>query len=169
MEQLSCGLTTRRGKHRGWVLCRPGGGPGRGPRWANRRQHWLALGTWIFISLGGKDPELVRKVERYQLDIVGLTSTQNTGSSGTRLLEKGWTLPISGVAHFWSCPGWEAPGGSRDTHEPLAERCCVGFFLGEWEGRLHVPTGSKVLLFVLMHQTAVRSIQPFWSRWLPTP
>jgi len=36
-------------------------------------------------------------VERYQLDIVGLTSTRSTGS-GTKLLEKGWTLFFSGVA-----------------------------------------------------------------------
>ncbi len=47
---------------------------------------------------GGKEPELVREVERYQLEIVGLTSTHSLGS-GTQLLEKGWTLFYSGVAH----------------------------------------------------------------------
>ncbi|XP_033991643.1 solute carrier family 22 member 7-like [Trematomus bernacchii] len=31
----------------------------------------LALGTWNVTSLGGKEPELVREVERYQLDLVG--------------------------------------------------------------------------------------------------
>jgi len=45
----------------------------------------------------GKEPELVREVEQYQLDIVGLTSTHSAGS-GTKLLEKGWTLFFSGVA-----------------------------------------------------------------------
>jgi len=34
---------------------------------------------------------------RYQLDMVGLTSTHSTGS-GTKLLERVWTLSFSGVA-----------------------------------------------------------------------
>lgn len=38
-----------------------------------------------------QEPELVREIERYQLDIVRLTSTYNLGS-GTSLLERGWTL-----------------------------------------------------------------------------
>ena len=97
MEQPPCGLTTRREKHRGRVLCGPGGGPGRRPGRADHRQHRLALGTWNVTSLAGKEPELVQEVERYQLDIVGLTSTHSKGS-GTKLLEKGWTLSFSGVA-----------------------------------------------------------------------
>ena len=40
----------------------------------------------------------MREVERYRLDIVGLTSTHSLGS-GTLLLERGWTLHYSGVAH----------------------------------------------------------------------
>ena len=36
-------------------------------------------------------------MERYQLDLVGLTSTHSL-SSGTVLLDKGWTLFFSGVA-----------------------------------------------------------------------
>jgi len=93
----------------------------------------------------------VREVEQYQLDIVGLTSTHNAGS-GTKLLEKGWTLFFSGVAH----------GESGDTHKPLAERCCVGVCSGEREGHLPTPTGcgeNGCDWFVLMHQTAVPSIQ----------
>jgi len=98
MEQQSpCGPTTRRENYRGRVLCRPGGGPGGRPGRADSRQHRLALGTWNVTSLAGKEPELVQEVERYQLDIVGLTSTHNMGS-GTKLLEKGWTLSFSGVA-----------------------------------------------------------------------
>ncbi|TWW56348.1 hypothetical protein D4764_08G0003350 [Takifugu flavidus] len=46
---------------------------------------------------GGREPELVREVEKFRLDIVGLTSTHGKGS-GTSLLEKGWTLYHSGVA-----------------------------------------------------------------------
>uniref|UniRef100_A0A7N8XDS0 Endonuclease/exonuclease/phosphatase domain-containing protein n=1 Tax=Mastacembelus armatus TaxID=205130 RepID=A0A7N8XDS0_9TELE len=57
----------------------------------------MALGTWNVTSLGGKEPELVREVERYRLEIVGLTSTHSLGS-GTQLLERGWTLFYSGVA-----------------------------------------------------------------------
>ncbi|KAK5902677.1 hypothetical protein CesoFtcFv8_007911 [Champsocephalus esox] len=38
-----------------------------------------------------------REVERYQLDLVGLTSTHSVGS-GTLLLDRGWTLFFSGVA-----------------------------------------------------------------------
>ena len=39
----------------------------------------------------------MREVERYQLDLVGLTSTHSLGS-GTVLLDRGWTLFFSGVA-----------------------------------------------------------------------
>ena len=45
----------------------------------------LANGTWNVTSLMGKEPELVREVERYQSDIVGLTSTHSLGF-GTSLL-----------------------------------------------------------------------------------
>ncbi|KAK9514754.1 hypothetical protein VZT92_025444 [Zoarces viviparus] len=54
-----------------------GGGSGGRPGRADRRQHRLALGTWNVTSLAGKEPELVQEVERYQLDIVELTSTNN--------------------------------------------------------------------------------------------
>lgn len=46
--------------------------------------------------LGGEGAELVRQVERYQLEIVGLTSTHSMGS-GILLLEKGWSLYKSGA------------------------------------------------------------------------
>ena len=39
----------------------------------------------------------MREVERYQLDLVGLTSKHSL-SSGTVLLDRGWTLFFSGVA-----------------------------------------------------------------------
>ncbi|KAK3556337.1 hypothetical protein QTP70_007103 [Hemibagrus guttatus] len=54
--------------------------------------------TWNVTSLGGKEPELVREVELYRLEIVGLASTHSLGS-GTQLLERGWTLFFSGVPH----------------------------------------------------------------------
>ncbi|KAI3368012.1 hypothetical protein L3Q82_026840 [Scortum barcoo] len=67
------------------------------PRQPNPWNKTLAIGTWNVTSLGGKEPELVREVERYRLEIVGLTSTHSLGS-GTQLLERGWTLHYSGVA-----------------------------------------------------------------------
>ncbi|KAK3506549.1 hypothetical protein QTP70_009030 [Hemibagrus guttatus] len=90
--------TTHRKEHKGPVQCVLGSGHGRGPR---RPKPWtknLAFGTWNVTSLGGKEPELVREVERYRLEIVGLASTHSLGS-GTQLLERGWTLFFSGVSH----------------------------------------------------------------------
>ncbi|KAK3512671.1 hypothetical protein QTP70_021719 [Hemibagrus guttatus] len=90
--------TTRRKEHKVLVQCVLGSGHGRGPR---RPKPWtknLAFGTWNVTSLGGKEPKLVREVERYRLEIVGLASTHSLGS-GTQLLERGWTLFFSGVPH----------------------------------------------------------------------
>ena len=98
MGPPSCGLTTRRRVQKGRVRCDLGGGRGRGPRRPNPRTVTLAMGTWNVTSLGGKEPELVREVEQYQLEIVGLASMHSLGS-GTKLLERGWTLFYSGVAH----------------------------------------------------------------------
>ncbi|KAK3564675.1 hypothetical protein QTP86_024820 [Hemibagrus guttatus] len=90
--------TTRRKEHKGPVQCVLGSSHERGPQ---RPKPWtknLAFGTWNVTSLGGKEPELVREVERYRLEIVGLASTHSLGS-GTQLLERGWTLFFSGVPH----------------------------------------------------------------------
>ncbi|KAK0154053.1 Craniofacial development protein 2 [Merluccius polli] len=90
-------LTTSRRGQRGRVQCELGGGRRRGPWRSDPRLQKLALGTWNITSLVGKEPELVREVEKFRLDIVGLTSTHSKGS-GTSLLERGWTLFHSGVA-----------------------------------------------------------------------
>ncbi|KAK7881169.1 hypothetical protein WMY93_029578 [Mugilogobius chulae] len=90
--------TTRRKDHRGRVQCVLGGGRGEVPGRPRPCARSLALGTWNVTSLAGKEPELVREVERFRLDIVGLTSTHSLGS-GTITLERGWTLHFSGVAH----------------------------------------------------------------------
>ncbi|KAK3573020.1 hypothetical protein QTP86_012243 [Hemibagrus guttatus] len=90
--------TNRRKEHKGPVQCVLCSSHGRGPR---RPKPWtknLAFGTWNVTSLEGKEPELVREVERYWLEIVGLASTHSLGS-GTQLLERGWTLFFSGVPH----------------------------------------------------------------------
>lgn len=79
------------------MRCHTGGSEGYGPRRTRSGQQRLALGTWNITSLWGKAPELVREVERYQLDLVWLTSTHSLGSR-TVLLDRGWTLFFSGVA-----------------------------------------------------------------------
>ena len=89
--------TIHRINHWGRVRCHVGGSGGDGPRRPRPGQQRLILGTWNVTSLGGKELELVLEVERYQLDLVGLTSTHSTGS-GSKLLDRGWTLFSSGVA-----------------------------------------------------------------------
>ena len=69
-----------------------GGSGGDGPR---RPRPWLqrlTLGTWNVTSLGGKEPELVREVERYWLDLVGPTSTHSVGS-GSKVLDGHYSSP----------------------------------------------------------------------------
>jgi len=56
-------------------------------------------------QVGLNETKLVQEVERYQLDIVGLTSTHSAGF-GTKLLKKGWTLFFSGVAQGERCREW---------------------------------------------------------------
>ena len=98
MGPPSCGLTTCRRERKGPVHSGSGDSRRRDPRRPDLWTRNLALGTWNVTSLAGKEPELVREVERYRLEIVGLTSTHSLGS-GTTLLERGWTLYHSGVAH----------------------------------------------------------------------
>ncbi|KAI3367581.1 hypothetical protein L3Q82_026423 [Scortum barcoo] len=89
--RASSRLTTRRKVHEGrcnvWFgsSSRGIGGLGRPNPWTKT----LAIGTWNVTSLGGKEPELVREVERYRLEIVGLTSTQLSLGSGTQLSLRG--------------------------------------------------------------------------------
>ncbi|KAI3355781.1 hypothetical protein L3Q82_004219 [Scortum barcoo] len=90
-----------------WVGSRQWQGPRRPNPWTKT----LAIGTWNVTSLGGKEPELcVREVERYRLEIVGLTSTHSLGlGSGTQLLERAGPsttleLPrVSGGELVWAC------------------------------------------------------------------
>lgn len=58
---------------------------------------WVAIqargleGQTQVAKTGGKEPELVREVERYQLDLVGLTS-MHSRDAGSILLDRGWTF-----------------------------------------------------------------------------
>lgn len=74
----SCGSTTRRGLHGGQVPRGLGGS--RVPQRPGPRTQHLAVGTWN-IPRWGKEPELMWEVERFPLNIVGLTSTHSLGSN----------------------------------------------------------------------------------------
>ncbi|TWW78139.1 R2 Retrovirus-related Pol polyprotein from type I retrotransposable element [Takifugu flavidus] len=91
MGPPSRGLTTCRKGQGGRVHCVLGSSRSQGPWRSDPRLHKLALGTLNVTSLVGKEPELVRDVEKFRLDIVGLTSMHSKGF-GTSFLERGWTL-----------------------------------------------------------------------------
>ncbi|TWW77677.1 hypothetical protein D4764_12G0010670 [Takifugu flavidus] len=133
MGPLSHGLTTCMKGKGGRVHCVLGGGRRQGPWQSDPRLQKLALRTWNVTSLMGKEPELVREVEKFQLDIVGLTSTHSKGS-GTSLLKKGWTLYHSGVANeevLESAPsgGFLVLLGDFNAHvgsDSVTWRCVIG-------------------------------------------
>ncbi|KAJ0005933.1 hypothetical protein NQD34_015827 [Periophthalmus magnuspinnatus] len=123
-----------------------GGSRRRGPR---RPDMDTSSGDMECHLAGGKEPELVREVERYRLDIVGLASTQSLGS-GTQLPERGWTLHFSGVAL-----GERRRAGVGLLIAPQLSRFMLGF--GSW-------TGLSLLCWPI-GQTAVQSTRPSWSPW----
>ncbi|KAK3560252.1 hypothetical protein QTP86_004002 [Hemibagrus guttatus] len=132
--------TTKRKEHKGPVQCVLGSSHGWRPRrpkpWTNN----LAFGTWNVTSLGGKEPELVREVERYRLEIVGIASTHSLGS-GTQLLERGWTLFFSGVPHArYRCLNVVSAYGPNGSVE-------YPTFLETLRGVLEgAPTGDSIVL-----------------------
>ncbi|KAK3527943.1 hypothetical protein QTP86_012413 [Hemibagrus guttatus] len=85
-------------EHKGPVQCVLGSSHGPGPRQPKPCMKNLGFGTWNITSLQGKEPELVREVERHWLEIVRLASMRSLGC-GTQLLERGWTLFYSGMPH----------------------------------------------------------------------
>ena len=143
MGPHSRGPTTCRRGHRGRVRSELGGGRMRGPWRSDPRLQKLALGTWNVTSLAGKEPELVCEVERFQLDIVGLTSTHSLGS-GTSILERGWTLFHSGVA-----PGERRRAGVGILIAPRLGACTLGFTpVDERVASLRLRVGGRVLTVV---------------------
>ena len=137
------GLTTHRMGHRGRVQCELGGSRRRGPWRSDPRLQKLALGTWNVTSLVGKEPELVREVEKFRLDIVGLTSTHSVGS-GTSLLERGWTLFHSGVA-----TGERRRAGVAILIAPRLGACTLEFTpVGERVASLRLRVGGRIFTVV---------------------
>lgn len=119
----------------------------------------LVLGTWNVTFLVGKEPELVWEVERYLLDIFGLTSIHSTGS-GNNLLKRGWTPSHSGVAlgERWSA-------GVGLLIAPHFGDCAPEF----------PPVNERVASLILLvrewalnieHQRPVQSTRPFWNPWV---
>ncbi|XP_048857101.1 uncharacterized protein LOC125724452 [Brienomyrus brachyistius] len=91
----------------------------------------------------GKEPELVREVVKFRLDIVGLTSTHGLGS-GTSLLEGGWTLFHSGVAR-----GERRQAGVGILIAPRLGACTLGFTaVDERVASLRLRVGGRVLTVV---------------------
>ena len=74
-----------------------GGSRRQGPWQSDPRLQKLALETWNVTSLKRKEPDLVHKIEKFRLDIVGLTSMQGK-VSGNCPLKRGWAFFHSGVA-----------------------------------------------------------------------
>ncbi|KAI3353846.1 hypothetical protein L3Q82_005060 [Scortum barcoo] len=132
---------------------------------ASRPNPWtktLAIGTWNVTSAGGKEPELVREVERYRLEIVGLTSTHSLGS-GTQLLERGWTHHYSGVAQ-----GERRRAGVGLLIAPQLSRHVLEFTpVNERVASLRLRVGDRSLAVVCAYGpgTAVQSTRPSWSPW----
>jgi exonuclease III len=56
----------------------------------------MRSGTWNIKSLNGKEIEVVREMEKYRLQLLGLSEVKKNGS-GKKRLEKGFTLRHSGV------------------------------------------------------------------------
>nr|XP_054590348.1 uncharacterized protein LOC129154585 [Nothobranchius furzeri] len=152
---LSHGLTTRGRGQRGRVQCVTGGSRGRGLWRSDPQLQKLALGTWNVTSLVGKEPELVCEVERFRLDIVGLTSTHGSGS-GTSFLERGWTFYHSGVA-----PTERRRAGVGILVSPHLGACTLGFIpVNERVASLHLRVGGRVLTVVCAYAPNYSSDYP---------
>uniref|UniRef100_A0A8C6MIB8 Endonuclease/exonuclease/phosphatase domain-containing protein n=1 Tax=Nothobranchius furzeri TaxID=105023 RepID=A0A8C6MIB8_NOTFU len=155
MGPSNCGPTTHRKNMKGPVQCGSGGRPRREPWRSNPRTRKLVIGTWNVTSLAGKEQELVAEVERYRLDVVGLTSTHSIGS-GTQVLERGWTLSFAGVA-----PGERWRAGVGFLLAPRLSVCVLGFTLGdERVASLHLRIGKRVVTVVCTYAPNISSDYP---------
>jgi exonuclease III len=56
----------------------------------------MRFGTWNIKSLNGKEVEIVREIEKYRLELLGLSEVKKKGS-GEKCLEKDFILRYSGV------------------------------------------------------------------------
>ncbi|KAI3354569.1 hypothetical protein L3Q82_019073 [Scortum barcoo] len=162
--RLPVGSPPSRKVHEGPVQCGLGSSRGREPRRPNPWNKTLAIGTWNVTSLGGKEePELCAwEVERYRLEIVGLTSTHSLGS-GTQLLERGWTLHYSGVAQ-----GERRRAGVGLLIAPQLSRHVLEFTpVNERVASLRLRVGDRSLAIVCAYgpNSSTEYPPPSWSPW----
>lgn len=117
MEPPTSGPTTCRERYQGQVHCKQQEETGHTDCW------WQTDGsTDVEHNLfSGKELEQIQEVERYWLDIVGLTSMHCTGSDA-KLLDRGWT----------QC---------GNTHKVPAEHQCVEILSRRQEGFLNSTSG----------------------------
>ncbi|TWW77601.1 hypothetical protein D4764_12G0009910 [Takifugu flavidus] len=154
MGPPSRGLTACRRGQGGRVHCVLGSSRRQEPWRSDPRLHKLALGTWNVTSLVGKEPELVREVEKFRLDIVGLTSTYR--GSGTSLLERGWTLYHSGVAD-----GERRRAGVAILVAPQLSACILEFTpVDERVASLRLWVGGRILTVVCAYGPNSSSAYP---------
>ncbi|XP_070407391.1 craniofacial development protein 2-like isoform X1 [Nothobranchius furzeri] len=155
MGSSNCGPTTRRRNMKGMVQCGSGGRPRREPWRSDPRTRKLVIGTWNVTSLARKEQELVAEVERYRLDIVGLTSTHSIGS-GTQVLERCWTRSFAGVA-----PGERRRAGVGFLLAPSLSACVLWFTPGhERVAYLRLRVGERVLTVVCAYAPNISSDYP---------
>ena len=84
--------------------------------------HQLMLGNWNILTLTRKESELVEEAKRYDLDIVGVSSTKRRGS-GTVDLDGGWKLFYSGAD-----PSMSAQADEGILIAPACQTVCqIGF------------------------------------------
>ncbi|TWW56094.1 hypothetical protein D4764_08G0000810 [Takifugu flavidus] len=118
--------------------------------------------TWDPLPVGSPpaggakgEPELVREVEKFRLDIVGLTSTHGKGS-GTSLLERGWTLYHSGVAD-----GERRRAGVAILVAPHLSACVLEFTpVDERVASLCLRVGGRILTVVCAYGPNSSSAYP---------
>uniref|UniRef100_A0A8C6K918 Endonuclease/exonuclease/phosphatase domain-containing protein n=1 Tax=Nothobranchius furzeri TaxID=105023 RepID=A0A8C6K918_NOTFU len=155
MGSSNCGPTTSRRNMKCPVQCGSGGRPRREPWRSDSQTRKLVFGTCNITSLAGKEQELVAEVQRYRLDIVGLTSTHSIGS-GTQVLERGWTLSFAGVA-----PGERRRAGVGFLLTPRLSACVLGFTPGdERVASLRLRVGEWVLTVVCSYGPNISSEYP---------
>uniref|UniRef100_A0A8C6KWE7 Endonuclease/exonuclease/phosphatase domain-containing protein n=1 Tax=Nothobranchius furzeri TaxID=105023 RepID=A0A8C6KWE7_NOTFU len=151
----NCGPTTRRRNMKGPVHCGSGSRPMQEPWRSDPRTMKLVIGTCNVTSLAGKEQELMAEVERYRLDIVGLTTTHSIGS-GTQVLERGWTLSFAGVA-----PGERWRAGVGFLLVPRLSACVLGFTPGDKRvASLRLRVGERVLTIVCAYGPNISSENP---------
>ncbi|KAG8227539.1 hypothetical protein J437_LFUL008411 [Ladona fulva] len=113
----------------------------------------MRIGTWNIETINGKEVELVEEMEKYRLEILGLSEVKKKGNVKIQL-EKGYVPPYSGVS-----PGKRAKEGvgvilnsqilekeefyaqSQRTVDAENEECRQVILMGDFNGR----TGNNTL------------------------